>query len=763
MSNRYSTNSGSNSNAEANAVYPIFTPCPPGKIRNPSTARCVKLDGAVGRRVSQLFEGPGSAAGVRRTMRRMWKQTLAKPCPAGKIRNPATGRCVKTGGAVGARVQADRAERRVRRVAATRRAGGSPRRMVYGSSNEPISSLTSRSRRMYGSSDEPISSLTSRSRRGSGGISNLFASTTTTTNNNNNNSAPRGARRVRGVRERVFNNAEPRNNNNNAAVPRAIGWLRTRFGRFQLGPHQVNACRLFARPGLPGLLLYYKVGSGKTLASIAAAENLATREGVRRGVVVICPASLRENYKKELAATGVDHRRYRIMSFQGVMNLKHAQRQALGRGKVLIIDEVQNLRTWSKSKQEARMLRAALDVSEVAHKRLLLSGTPVMNYPYEIGPLVALLHGYNEPKLLGEHDEEEIAMVKNLLRQNAAGLALQAHLQALPPAEAEALQARIDARAHGLPLRKDDPLNMTLRAFKQQYGKLFTQKQDVLAELLRCKVLYYSEPDRSKYPTKTETWVEVPMTPKQVVAQFHLAFQDPGTANIADLLEGRVSTVFMTRPRTVNLRLMDEHPKIDLVVARIAEAYARGQKSIAFSTYLNSGLHRVAELLRARGVPHEMYVGGLSDKVKKEILGRYNAGVTPVLLLSEAGKEGLDLKNTAFVHIMEPSWNEEKIEQVIGRAVRYESHTGPDRHVQVYRYVSVFPNPMPADLAARRAAIDTDSILMNHSADRLMQMVTERKNGVNKRFLEWLVRLSDRNLAECIDPANGANNGARMR
>jgi SNF2 family DNA or RNA helicase len=559
------------------------------------------------------------------------------------------------------------------------------------------------------------------------------------------------------VRQRAFNN-EPRDNsnsNNNSVVPaRAMGWLRTRFGRFQLGPHQINASRLFARPGIPGLLLYYRVGSGKTLASIAAAENLATREGVRRGVVVICPASLRKNYEKELTATGVDARRYSILSFQQVMNMNHARRQALGRGKVLIIDEVQNLRTWQAKKTDARMLRAALDVSEVAHKRLLLSGTPIMNFPYEIGPLVALLHGYNEPKIEGEHDEREIAMLANL-REDP--IRERNYLQSLSEDERAALNARIMARLGGLPLIRDNPLNMTLRAFKEKYGKTFTKNQDELAELLRCKVLYYSDPDRSKYPTKTETWVEVPMTNNQVKAQFRLAQDDPGTANIEELLDGRVSIVFMTRPRTVNLRLRDEHPKLDIVVERITEAYRRGQKSIAFSTYLGSGLHRISDMLTARGVPHELYVGGLNDTRKKDILQRYNAGTVPVLLLSEAGKEGLDLKNTAFVHVLEPAWNEEKIEQVIGRAVRYESHTGPDRHVQVYRYISVFPTPMPPALRALQAPPGVpESILRQYSADRILQLVTERKNDNNKRFLEWLIRLADRNLAECLDPANGA-------
>jgi hypothetical protein len=49
---------------------------------------------------------------------------------------------------------------------------------------------------------------------------------------------------------------------------------------------------------------------------------------------------------------------------------------------------------------------------------------------------------------------------------------------------------------------------------------------------------------------------------------------------------------------------------------------------------------------------------------------------------------------TGGVHILEPHFNDEKINQVIGRAARYESHANlpeEDRNVQVYKYQSNFP------------------------------------------------------------------------
>ena len=40
-----------------------------------------------------------------------------------------------------------------------------------------------------------------------------------------------------------------------------------------------------------------------------------------------------------------------------------------------------------------------------------------------------------------------------------------------------------------------------------------------------------------------------------------------------------------------------------------------------------------------------------------------------------AGSEGLDLKETNDVIILDPVWNPSIMEQIIGRAVRYKSHS----------------------------------------------------------------------------------------
>ena len=62
-----------------------------------------------------------------------------------------------------------------------------------------------------------------------------------------------------------------------------------------------------------------------------------------------------------------------------------------------------------------------------------------------------------------------------------------------------------------------------------------------------------------------------------------------------------------------------------------------------------------------------------------------------VILISDAGSEGIDFKYIRQVHVMEPWYNMNKIEQVIGRAVRNKSHCAlpfEERNVEIYLHTT---------------------------------------------------------------------------
>jgi hypothetical protein len=91
-----------------------------------------------------------------------------------------------------------------------------------------------------------------------------------------------------------------------------------------------------------------------------------------------------------------------------------------------------------------------------------------------------------------------------------------------------------------------------------------------------------------------------------------------------------------------------------------------------------------------------------------------------IIMISTAGAEGINLSNVRQVHIVEPYWNEVKIEQVIGRALRYCQHKDlpmNERLVDVYRYIMIRNN--------RR--ITTDEYIEN---------LARKKNNLLSTFIE---------------------------
>ena len=80
---------------------------------------------------------------------------------------------------------------------------------------------------------------------------------------------------------------------------------------------------------------------------------------------------------------------------------------------------------------------------------------------------------------------------------------------------------------------------------------------------------------------------------------------------------------------------------------------------------------------------------------KDGILEDISGEIIKVVLISQAGSEGLDFKAIRQVHILEPWYNVNRLEQIIGRAVRNFSHKDlpfSKRNVQIFLYGTILTN-----------------------------------------------------------------------
>jgi superfamily II DNA or RNA helicase len=118
-----------------------------------------------------------------------------------------------------------------------------------------------------------------------------------------------------------------------------------------------------------------------------------------------------------------------------------------------------------------------------------------------------------------------------------------------------------------------------------------------------------------------------------------------------------------------------------------------------------------------------------------------------ILLASSAGAEGLDLKNIRKVLIMEPYWHEVRIRQVVGRAVRKNSHIdlpSDQRNVKVYRYVS--------SLSDKQKKLSTEKL----SSDEYVLRVAKKKEKLNHDVLQAVKEAAvDCTLNQCANDMKG--------
>ena len=120
----------------------------------------------------------------------------------------------------------------------------------------------------------------------------------------------------------------------------------------------------------------------------------------------------------------------------------------------------------------------------------------------------------------------------------------------------------------------------------------------------------------------------------------------------------------------------------------------------------------------------------ITSKLSEKSSNNFYGEIIKVLMITASGAEGINLKNTRFVHIVEPYWHQVRIDQVIGRARRICSHQDlPEelRTVKVFLYISIFTN----DQMKNKKNIE----LMNRDVSR----ITGKPNTTDESLLDTAI------------------------
>ena len=90
----------------------------------------------------------------------------------------------------------------------------------------------------------------------------------------------------------------------------------------------------------------------------------------------------------------------------------------------------------------------------------------------------------------------------------------------------------------------------------------------------------------------------------------------------------------------------------------------------------------------------------IANKLRERSENNMYGEAIKIIMITSSGAEGINLRNTRFVHIVEPYWNMVRIEQVVGRARRICSHQDLPvamRNVKVFLYLTQMSEQQKTD------------------------------------------------------------------
>ena len=131
-----------------------------------------------------------------------------------------------------------------------------------------------------------------------------------------------------------------------------------------------------------------QMGSGKTYSAISILNYLLLRKGGHNKVLILCPASLQQNWKTVVAEKGVADAEVHILSYDKAKNV-HKEIKAK-KYDACLLDEAH----YIKQTKTARYKKLAPALKRIEY-RILLSGTPVVNRSDELYSPLSILY----PKL----------------------------------------------------------------------------------------------------------------------------------------------------------------------------------------------------------------------------------------------------------------------------------------------------------------------------------------------------------------------------
>jgi superfamily II DNA/RNA helicase len=211
---------------------------------------------------------------------------------------------------------------------------------------------------------------------------------------------------------------------------------------------------------------------------------------------------------------------------------------------------------------------------------------------------------------------------------------------------------------------------------------------------LKCKISYYTTSHETKdYPRIKTHIVRIKMSEEYYKEYYKI--QENIKQDLPEVyLKSRDLTKFLNGARRAVNQVKVVSPKIIWTIKKIISDLRDNKKILIYSTWKMLGIHIITDALRKYNISFSEISGNLTKDERIHNVKLFNTGVNRVILITSAGSEGIDLKEVRSVVLLEPFWNFARTEQVIGRAVRFRSHSNlpfNKRTVDIYSLILTKP------------------------------------------------------------------------
>ena len=471
-------------------------------------------------------------------------------------------------------------------------------------------------------------------------------------------------------------------------------------GNIQLLDHQLLPIDyLLKNPDIKGLLVNHYMGTGKTILGIAFAESYPEHP-----VIILAPSFLENTWRNELMRYGVkDLKRYTFVSYDSAPN----KLSDLDLSKhILLADEAHNLIRKMRSLNQdtnARYIQVYMNLRK-AYKILGLTGTPIYSDESDLAFLINWVSGqtlmpFNQEsfrlkytKIRGARQFFRGYLTESNLISSSSAYALGQFFSglvmapwgvwiALPISVLVPVIINLTLPPSSYKLRELDAEKM--QPVVSKYISYFRYPESEFADFpgldFKVREVSYNREQYSFFLRLVEGDLPVELL-QRLLKNEHIAKSDEFVEINSTSIQEQIYAVPGSGRDIGNFEFIStdgsliEAPKFLKIYEELSRNFV---PTVIYSNYYQTGILAFAEFLKRQGyeAPYGIVEPSQSIEEVNKVVSAYNNGDIKLLLLHPDITEGISLRGTQIMHILEPMINPTVAEQVIGRTRRFQSHS----------------------------------------------------------------------------------------